>query len=660
MVSLSRVARPASVPLAVCLLAAVGLAALDFLAVLERPTLLRAGFTLVGAVVALVLFYASRGERPVSARRLPPGATTKVVLVAAAAAVVASAELGARVLPLAVLLPVGFLLVALQIRGEPSVPAVLTQLSALFLAARLAKYVTTGFYFAGTDTFAHVAAVDTLTEVGYTTVIPHGYDLYPVFHFLVGAVTYLTGLRAYDALVLAGIGVYTLVVPIAYLVGASVFESRRLGLTAALGVTLFEFAAYHAVYFYPQALAIVLLFVAVYLNSRLLAADDERTYRRLSVAIVALVATMVVAHHLTYILFAGIVAAAVPVALARPSVFPDRSSVTEALGGRFGAFRYRWLFPGIVGAVFLLAYWTYTPSIIAVGIVELTLGVLFDVATVPGSQLYVYGTALPPDSIARAVRWLTTATGVYAVGLGAVLLLAGYELLDHLGRYRQGFTLAVTGLGLSAILLPLPIPIPQLERLKFTVILVAVFPLAIGLDRALSVDRRAVVVALLLVSSLGTATAFTVVSADDVSGIYTDERREQVAMSDDEYRSVQATSAFVQTYADGPAATDKVTNRAFETTGYNATRALRARPGGLRADAPFFVVRERWTDHVVALGQGLRSGDLNRFVVGDDRFAAADATADKVYTTDHVRVYHRADGYRGFYGENVTANATSQ
>ncbi|PAU85616.1 hypothetical protein CK500_02625 [Halorubrum salipaludis] len=616
--------------------------------------MLRAGFSLVGAVVALALFVASRetasdGERALDpGRRLSPALVTKAVVALSCGAVVAAARLNSRLVPLAVLLPIGLFAVALQIRGDPSVPAVLTQLGALFAAARLGKYVTTGFYFGGTDTFAHVAAVDALIETGRTTAIPHGYDLYPVFHFVVGTVEHVTRLPSYDALVLAGVASMTLVVPIAYLLGWSVFGSTRLGLLAALSVTLLEFFSYHALYFYPQALASVLILVAVYVNSQLRQAADERTFRRLSVFVLALVATMVVTHHLTYILFAGVAAVAVPFALVRPSLF-GRAKPAAAVG----AFRYRWLFPGLVGAVLLLTYWAYSPSLITVGIVELTAGVLLDVATIPGGQLYTYGAPLPTDTVGRAVEWLLTPTGVYASGLTALALLAGYELLAEFRAYRRGFTLAATGLVLSPLLLPLPIPVPQLERLKFVVTLVVLFPLSVGLKRALSVDRRYVVVALVLVAALGGATAFTVLAADDMSETYIDEPREQVTMTDGEYGSVGTTAAFLREYGDGPTATDRVTNRAFETASFNATRQLRARQPGLRADATYLVVRERWTDHVVALGDGLRSGELNTFTVSQARFDRADSTRDKVYTTARVRVYRSDDGFEGVYGNGT-------
>jgi len=653
MVSLSKLRRGVYLPVAVTLLAALGLVTAAFLGVVPQPTLLRAGFTVFGALVALCVFLASRDGPPSRTRRVPPGNAAKAVLALSAGGVLVTAALGTRLLPFALVLPAGFLLVAVQLRGDPSVPSVLTQLGALFLAPRLGKYLTTGFYFGGTDTFAHVAAVDLLLEARYTPAIPHGYDLYPVFHFLVGAVTHFTGLPAYDALVLSGIALYTLLVPLAYLFGTAVFGTRRMGLLTALAVTLLEFFAYHAVYFYPQALALMLVLVAVYTNRRLFDASAERTYRHHSVFALLLVATMVVTHHLTYLLFAALLSAALPVLAVRSRLFGD-----GALGRTIS---YRYLFPGFVGALFLLAYWAYSPSLILVGIFELTLGLLFDVVDVPTAQLFTYGTTLPVDTLARAVAWLLTPTGLYATGLGAVLLLAGYELLGDYTRYRRGFTLTVTGLGLAALLLPLPIPIPQIERLKFTVSLLALLPLAVGLRRVLAVDSRYAVASLLVLATLGGATAFTVLASDDASRVYIDERREQVSMSDSEYRSVGTAAAFLRQRGTGTVATDRVTNRAFETSEFNATRPLRARPTGLQTGATYLVTRERWTDHVVALGRGLRTGDLNSFAVGQRRYETAGAMQNKVYTTDSVRVYRSEDGFRRLYDEPGSArNSTAR
>jgi hypothetical protein len=439
---------------------------------------------------------------------------------------------------------------------------------------------------------------------------------------------------------------FTLVVPLAYLVGTVVLGSTRLGLCAALAVTMLEFAAYHAVYFYPQALAIVLLFVLLYLNRRLIDLDLERSYRRYSVFVLLLLVTMVFTHHLTYILFAIAMTATIPVALARPAVFPDQTD---------SVFQYRWLFPGFIGGLLLLAYWAYSPSVILIGIFQLTFGLLFDFVDIPTEQLFTYGTTLPPDSVERGIQWLMTPTGLYATGLGSLLLLAAYELLENIESYRRGFTLSVSGLVLAGLLLPLPIPIPQVERLKSVLMLVAIFPLAIGLHRLLSVKRRYVVVALVVVAMVGGATAFTVLSADDLGSVYTDEPREQVEMDGDEYGGVTTTAAFLNSEVDGTVATDRITNRAFETAQYNATGQLRAGPEGLRTNSSHLVVREQWTNHIVTLGRGVRTSDQNVFALSDERFAAEDALRNRVYSTGDVRVYHSDDGF-----ENVYASARNR
>ncbi|WP_197428602.1 hypothetical protein [Halapricum sp. CBA1109] len=636
--------RVAAVPVAVVALAAAGLVALDTLTGLGRPTVLRAGFGFVAAVLAAALFYGSRTERePVP--RVPAPVLTRVVLALCGGAVIAAELLGSRLLPFAVALPVGTLLVAAQLRADPSVPSVLTQVAALVAAPALGKYVTTGFYFGGTDTFAHVGAVQRLFESGTAAALPHGYDFYPVFHYVVGTVAHVTGLPAYDTIVLSGIALFTLTVPVVYRFGRWLLGSPRLGLCCAAALPLFEFVHYHALYFFPQALAVVLLFVGFEVNARLLTTGERSRFRRLSLFLLALVVTMVPTHHLTYILLAALlVFVAVPVAVLR-----GRFLAPSRLG-------YRWLFAPVVGGVLLLAYWAYTPSSIIVGIVQLSAGVVLNVVAVPGQLLFNYGVTLPADSVALSVQWLTTPTGVYAIGLATLLLLAGYELLDRFGRYRRGTTLAVTGLVAAGLLLPLPIPIPQIERLQFVVVLLAVIPLGIGLGRAVRVDRRTAVLALVVVAATGGATAFTTVAADDLrSSVYLEEPSQQVELTDAEYRSLQRTAVFGDQFVDGRVASDHVTRRAFETTDYRVRGTLRPEADGIRTARPsaFVLARQRWAGNIVPVGDGLQADSLRSFLVSRERFRAADDRLDKPYTTGHTRLYHDADGFGGLYNDSA-------
>ncbi|MDZ7745930.1 MAG: hypothetical protein U5K28_05225 [Halobacteriales archaeon] len=123
MVSFTRVCRIAGDRLSLSVvLSAAGLLALDTLNVFPRPTVLRAGFVLAGAIVALVLFVASRdtssGGGPV--RRLSPALATK-----ARRCPFGSGGRRCRPSGLAVgrvslvLLPIGLFVVALQLRNRP-------------------------------------------------------------------------------------------------------------------------------------------------------------------------------------------------------------------------------------------------------------------------------------------------------------------------------------------------------------------------------------------------------------------------------------------------------------------------------------------------------------------------------------------------------------
>lgn len=627
------------VPAVVVLLAAAGLVVLDQVVGLTRPTVLRAGFAFVAAVLAAGVFYAPGPEsRP--AARLPSPVLTRVVLALSAGAVVASDLLGSRLLPFAVVLPIGFLLVAAQIRAEPDVTSVLTQIGALVAGPALGKYVTNGFYFGGTDTFAHVGAVNRLLETGTATALPHGYDFYPVFHWVIGAVTQFSGLRPYDAILLSGIALFVLAVPVVFRLCWWLLDSPRLGLCCALSLPLLEFVHYHALYFFPQALAVVLLFVAFEASARLQAADDRQLFRQLSLLLLVLVVTLVPTHHLTYVFLAGLLALGLPVALVRARVVG-----TSRLG-------LRWLFPVVVGGALLLAYWAFTPSSIIVGIVQLSAGVFLNVVAVPEQLLFNYGVTLPPDSVAVSIGWLTTPTGVYAVGLGTLLLVAGYELLDRPSRYRRGATLAVTGLLASGLLLPLPIPIPQIERLQAVVVLLAVIPLGIGIDRTVGLDRRVAVLGLVIVAATGGATAFTVLAADDLgSAVYLDEPDQQVELSDAEYRSVRQAAAFADRYVDGGIATDHITRRAFEITDSQARGTLQARGNGLATDQgfPYVIARQRWAGRIVAVGDGLRQETLRSFLVSEERFRRADSRLDKPYSAGQTRLYHAAGGFQNVY-----------
>ena len=651
------------------LLAAVGLfvavvtaiAAVGYLGVIAPPTAIRTGFAVVAAAIGLVVYLGTRGvdsEAPIGTPAVSAPQTAKLVVAGGALAVAATAWTGERLLPLLAFLPLGYLLVAEQVRRDGDTAPTLLSAVTLFVVPVYTKYLTTGFYFGGTDTFAHVDGLNRLLSVGYSSALPHGYDYFPGFHFFVGAVSLFGDLVPYDAIVLTGIAVLAVLVPVAYLLVTRVFGDSRLGLAAAVGVTVFEYVAYHALYFFPQALAFVLVVVAGYAMVSLPGAATTRRFRRYVTYSVGMVFVLVSIHHLTYVLLLVPLAGVAVVSRVGASV-AGRLDVPQLADLADVRVRLRWAFPAVFGAAVLVAYLVYSPSLILFGIAgfayALTTGL---VAVGDGGSAFFYGAAPIADSVARGLTWLRTPTGIYYSVLGGVLLAGLYECLSSLDRYARYAGLLVVSFGAVPLFFPLPVEVPQLERLVFTLTAFVVFPLGIGIARTLRTSqrhRRYAVVGLVLVATLGTTGAFTQLTADDIGAVYLEERDTQSAMTDAEYAAVVDTAAFLETHGRAPATSDYVTRRSVESATFPSPMndGLRTEADGLSAPPGYLVVRSSWADHTVPVitGDGLLETRETWFSVSRDRLDSELADRNVVHATDETYVLYDDDGYEGVFGE---------
>jgi hypothetical protein len=623
------------------------------------PTAVRSLFAVVAAGVALAVYRLTRGGRAGTDPLVSPATHAKLVVTGGALAVAVTAQTGNRLLPLVVFLPTAWVLVGDQLLTDAPAPTTLLSVSTLFAVPAVTKYLTTGFYFGGTDTFAHVDGLRRLLDAQYSTALPHGYDLFPVFHFFTGAVSLLGDAAPYDAIVLTGLAVGTLFVPTAYLLAHRLFEDRRLALSVAAGVPLLDILGYHALYFFPQALAVALVGIGAYATATLPAVRDATRLRRLSAYLTGLVGVLVLTHHLTYILLAIPLGVALVVTLVRPS-----------LAGRLGwdalavetrpRLRYRWLFPLVVGGLAVVAYLVYSPSLIVFGIAGFAYELFGEVATVTGPRTFFYGASLPADSLALAGRWLASPAGVYASGLGALLLVGLYEFLAETHRYARRLGLLVAGLLFLPLFFPLPIAVPQVERFLFVFAVFALLPLGVGIARTLRAatwTRRYTAVALLLLAAVGTSGALTTLVADDVAGINVGERGPQTALTDDEYAALEDTATFLAARGTEPAAADYVTRRAAQSvTSVGVTdERLGVAADGLTAPPGYLVVRDSWGAHSVPVttGGGVLAADLRWFLTTDERVVRARATRNVVHDAGGVAVLHSGDAFDG-----VLVNAT--
>ncbi|WP_114576066.1 hypothetical protein [Saliphagus sp. LR7] len=655
----------AAFALAVVLAGAGGTAALAAIGAFPIPPAVRTGFTVVGAAIALGVYLATRrgesaGETPADASAIRDGhRRLKVVLALGALALTATVLTDDRLLPLAVFLPVGYLLTVDLIRRGGPTGSALGSIAVLFAVPVLAKYHTTGFYFGGTDTFAHVNALNRLAATGTIASLPYGYDYFPGFHLLAGAVSMLGHLRPYDAVLSTGTVVFVALVPTVYLLATRLFDDRRLGLAAALAVTAVDLVAYHALYFFPQALAIALVVVGFHAAASLPATRTARRRRGYSVYLVGLVCLLAITHHLTYVFLLGPVLVAGAVVALSPSLL-SRTEGESAASPR-ELFRFRRSFPVVFGVLVIATYLVFSPATVLFDIASSASLVVTEVfAGGESAPVYLYGVDPVVDSVGRSLQWLALPTGVYYTLVTAVALVGFYEVLSSLDRYAHRAGVLVVGIAATPLFVPLPLAIPQVERVLLVLAFFLVFPLGIGIVRTLGrpqVDRRYAALAVVLVAALGTSAAFTTLAADDIDEVYFDEPDAQTTMSEREYAAIETTARFVDDHTTGPVASDYVTHRAVDSTATSAavTDGLRAGPDGLSTSSERAVVRSAWTDHSVLVGAGnsFLAPDRSWFGVSRDRFDRAIAERTVVHDGGGTYVLADPDGFDGVFGGEV-------
>lgn len=636
---------------------------------LPLSTTIRALFLVVAFVTSVAVFYATDGAEGVDeadhadeADREIRGSDwtyAKVVTIAAGLAVCATVWFDARAPWVVAFLAIGYLAVAYQLRRDATPTALLYELVLLFAVPLFAKFLMTGLYFGGGDVLRHITFVRRMLDAGSVLAIrPSAYWMYPGFHLLVGSFAELLGLATYDAMVLAGLVTYSALVPLIYLTARALWGDETVAFGTAVAFTLLLVLKPYVLAFYPQALAVAMLFVGLYLNASLFTAETARATRRYAAVVPLLAVAMATTHHLTFII------ALVPLGLLLALLFLQRGIAAGGLRravSRASNVQDVYAFPLLVAAVVLFAYWLYTPSIFLTRLVGGL--VTFFVLTTGGGDgggTFLYGTGLAADDVRLAVRWLYSPDGIYYTLLSGLLLVALYEILQHWRRYLDRLPLLATGLVLSGLLLPLPLPIPWVDRIRLLVAIVAVFPLGVALSRlGRSNPRypRYAVGALVLVAA-GASASFAVPVASDLDSLHTDKQRVQIEYGEQEYRTLTSLLPFLDEHGATTITGTQLTRNTLLSEGYRGT-SIGLSPGedGISADAGLMIVREEWTDHKLLLVDG------SQISISDERFAAAEARRNKVYASGGTSLFWSDSEFVGVFGSGETAstsgNATS-
>lgn len=640
---------------------------------------IKSGYVVIGLAAALAVYYGSgadnRSVRPTEGLFIDRRVYTKGVFTVALlsiAAVAGARNLGladpmvARIGVLLVALPIGYALLTLQLRSGASTRSVLSQILVLFAVAPLTKYLATGFYIGNGDTPAHVRYVDLLVSNGTWQAIPKGsfYFHFPALHTLLGSVRFLSGLSSYDSYMIVGLFAYLVAVCSVYLVARLTMGDRVRASFVALATTLLVPIHVYTSHFHPQAFAVTIVTVLLYLTVRS-AGDREGSARGAHTVISGLlVALLWFTHHLTVVLFLpilGLLFVAPPLVrrVGRTPTAVDPYPYEHASDSRHVLTpRSVPLVAWVLGSV---AYWTFEGIFVGplVSSVRATMG-----STVVASEssspvtLHGLGVPLPEPSSTAAILSLVSPGGVYNTILVCVLALGFIVLLDRFERYRRSAAFVLVGLVGSGLLLRTPLAVSAINRVQLPLSIFVAFVVGIGLYALVSGSFRpntnilpAVFVVLLL------STSATAVAGDDVYPLHSGPDLWQVQpipdgqkeFSERELTGLEQASTFFRG-EDVMAATDWRSEIGLFRFGAEA-RGMGVRDERIVTDRELLLYRARWTEHSVRIIPEKFS--FGTVLVSDAWLRRLVGTEDKVYTTGSVGVLR--DREEGPYFESQPA-----
>jgi len=604
-------------------------------------TAIKGGYVLLGVLIAAAL-YTIRRETGTPTRETEHLGrwSTKLVLLLTGGAYVVTYVTGTRLAAVVVALGIGYSLIAYQVFFAGATKMVVPQLAILFTVSPVTKYLSTGFYYGETDLLGHTRAIEVLYRTGqlgsigpvYST-----YDSFPALHITAGAVGSFTGLPAYDSLITLGILSYTVATLAVYYLSRDLLSPSK-----AVAVT-FVFSTLSVVhnyttYFFPQALATVLVFFLFYVTVRRDSVPD-RYHVSLSVIALLTVGGLAFAHHVTQILFAGMVAAMYAPSVLKLKEIGREWQVNDALPRLVPI-----LFALTAGITHLI---TARDSIVDYFIEFTTAKVSDPFVSDTGGERTVFGmgTDIPYHTPRVALESLLAVDGLYFIGL-AVLFVAGVvAVLVRYTRYTKVAGVVLLGMGSAVAVLKTPL-LNTVARLSLPLTLFFSFVAGIGLwrldvgirssageDSSLGAGARRVAL-LCLVVTVGVTGPL--VAGDDLYDLHAGPNmwetystpEQQVDFSEQELQEFEALTRHTDRYAP-------------EVTMLWVSREVSDRFGGAERPAPADVsadgirtgshlaYRTAWTEHQVGYATDV-AGTLS---IADWWLYREINATNKVYTT---------------------------
>lgn len=479
---------------------------------------------------------------------------------------------------------VGYGLFVRQFMREIDPRRELPQLTALFLLSPVVKYLTAGRYIGHGDLLTHVKLVDNITASGSIDAIATAsyYDV-PGLHVIAATISSVSGLGAYDAVLVTGLVAFSLVVPAVYLLAYRITEDGVLALSTAFAIVLFSDISFFVSYAFPQSLATVIIVVLMLLGS--MVSRDAIKYRVTGIFVIVTLA-LSFTHHLTQVLFLPVVVSF----LLFYTAFGSFSLVTLLRKRQIVLLGLASLLNGFV--IWQIGFFDRLLEALILQIQGGLLGGHTQSATV------ALGVTPPSASLSTAVEWLVSPYALYLILLLVVLSLGVVVFLQGSSYSAAYMAVALTGLLGAPLILETPLSVKSLIRIVFPWHFAFAFIVGISLQqfrrRHGSVGYSHILVAILVVLA-GLA---PLVAPDNYYGL--DPRpTEQTSFSDEEFSELQATEFFIDRQDKRPAVfwdTRLVMNRFGESDLSHA----RIKDEKIILPPGHFVYRSGFTDHRLA------------------------------------------------------------
>jgi len=424
----------------------------------------------------------------------------------------------------------GYLLFVYQFVGQPTPERMLPQLTVLFLLSPIVKYLTAGKYIGHGDILYHVGLVDALlVGESLSAIATASYYDVPGLHLTAATVSSLSGIEAYDGVMVIGLVAFSLVIPAVYLIALRITSDPTLALSTAFGIAVLNDISFYVSYAFPQSISTVLIVVLILLGS-MVSRDAIRW--RITGIFTLLTIALAFTHHLTQLVFLPLAACFLGSYLVL-----SRSSVVNVVRSRqFGLFFLALLLNGLI--LWIIGFYErlYEPF-----------ALLFDGGLFGGySQSVTVGLGMTPpsSSVSLALDWLVSPYALYLILLLVVFSLGVVSFLRTTGTRAVYSAVVVSGLVGSALIFETPISIKSLSRIGFPWQFAFAFVVGIGIQQlrqriGLSGMGRLLMVVLVLLAAVG-----PLVAADNYYGL--DPRpTEQTSFSEQEYIELQATESFI-------------------------------------------------------------------------------------------------------------------